>query len=331
MKYVMITVSWGRKSNDITVTKEWRMKNIVQMNLRSFIFLLSLAFILSVVIDIVVYKNGLYAVSADESGRTLDAYEWVFHHQQFSDVWLPFYRVVVGTGLLIYPDLFFTPRIINFLFSIAAFLSLIWFSHEVFRNKEITVLSGFLWAVFPQAVVLRVVPLSDIMFIAVVIAACASFTRWIFKQHLLFLILASMLFAVSSTIRYEGWIFSAVFVCCVPFFLLHDSPVSKRTLLFYSSLVAVIVSIFPAYWLWDNTVRTGNPFFFLGRTGKSFALITQHSYLRLVWHNPVTQFLVQNVASFNLVGIISAATFAASNTRIKKIMVSWVLQGSATL
>lgn len=83
--------------------------------------LLSISILTAVAVHIYLYQSGFYSISADECGRTMEAYDWFKNGRLGPSPWLPFYRLVVGLGLMAWPDLFVTPRIVGFLFGLISF------------------------------------------------------------------------------------------------------------------------------------------------------------------------------------------------------------------
>jgi hypothetical protein len=288
------------------------------MSKKTFILFLLGAFFLSIFFHFILFQSGLYAISADESGRTLDAYQWAFFQQGYSDVWLPFYRVCIGTFLKHFPELFHTPRVVAFVFGILCFASLVWLSYELFSEKMVVVVTAYLCAVFPQRAILSVVPLSEIMFLFAVVTACVFFVRWEKYQTSANVLLSAFFFSVSASMRYEGWIFSGVLFVLA---LLN----SRKNFLTTISIIIVLLA-FPLYWMYENFIRTGNPIFFISQTAENYTTAVPISFVRLLWHNPLTQFITQNISTLNIIGMVTAFSYFSTNDSMKKLI---VLCGSA--
>src|SRR6185503_4918107 len=134
---------------------------------------------LAVSLHLFFFSRGFYSIGWDESGRTLDAYEWAAHGTIMSRAWLPFYRISIGLGLKAFPDLFLTPRILTFLFGLATIPAAAWLAHELFQDRKTTLLTLTLSTFFSQRLALSLAPLSDIMFIFVSLVTMAAFARWL--------------------------------------------------------------------------------------------------------------------------------------------------------
>lgn len=127
-----------------------------------------------------------FALSADESGHTLEAYDWYKHDGQLFSIWLPFHKVVNGIALKIHYDLLVTPRIMSGLFGLLTLLSLIVLSHQLFENKIVAILTGFLATLFLPIAVFSVLPLIEIYFFFFIILSIACFLLWRRKEKPLF-------------------------------------------------------------------------------------------------------------------------------------------------
>lgn len=241
---------------------------------------------------------GVYALSADESGRVYDTLLWMTKGEPYSKVWLPGYRVILAGALHLWYDVFWVPRILSFLFGMCALGAGVWVAHEVWKNRTVTAYTALLLAVFPQRVLLSVVPLTEILFIALVLTALAAFIRWRSTEHTKYLLLATLALAGSTTIRYEGWGFSLLFA----FLLLYGANREKQCSVLKGVFFVSLLALFPLAWLIRNAILHGTPFTFLETTIDVNLTIPLS---RRLWHNPFTQFLFINAFSFNLFGLLS--------------------------
>ena len=288
------------------------------MNNRKFFLLLVLASFIAILIHITLLLKGFYSISADESGRTLDAYFWITNDPRLSDVWLPFYRVLLGYALLIYHDLFLVPRILSNLFGIGVCCIIVWFTNELFHKREITLVAAFASAVFPHRIILAVVPLTEIIFIFFTLTAFTFFIRWCSTRKFQFLFLVSIFLGVTTTVRYEGWLFSGTFVL----FLIHQQLIVKQSnisLRLFLSLCAIVCA-FPLYWFFDNAIREGSPLFFWMKTSANYER-AHTSLLKLIWRNVAAQFFLWNTLSLNIIGVFSLFSLYRTNTTVKQLSV----------
>ncbi|MCL5030703.1 MAG: hypothetical protein M1480_16950, partial [Bacteroidetes bacterium] len=96
-----------------------------------FYFLIIAIVLLFIVFEYLLFHNGFFAISLDESGHTLEAYDWFKGNGQLFSGWLPFQKIVYAFAFRIYYDLFLTPRIISAIFGLFTLLSLIDLSFQL--------------------------------------------------------------------------------------------------------------------------------------------------------------------------------------------------------
>lgn len=267
---------------------------------------------LASLIHVLVLLRGFYSATLDESGRTLDAYNWVHGGEPLATVWLPFYKIVVGAALLVFPDLVITPRVVSFAFGMLALWAVIWFAQILFHDRTTTLLTGFLAVVFPPRVVLTVAPLAEIMFIFVMTLATGLLARWFSTGKSAHLWRVSILFAIGSSIRYEGWIFAGLFAVYVVLFLPGslDAKVVSRSV---AAGVALVAVSFVAFWVLLHIVQTGRALGFVGDTAGRYARIHGDSLSFLLLNNPLSQFALQNIWTLNVLGVLSFAPWLRRN------------------
>jgi len=270
--------------------------------------------VLTSLLQIWVYSRGFYSVSADESARTLDAYHWALGETPALGSWLPFHTWITGSALRLWPDLFWTPRIVSFIFGVLVVCSIAWLSHELFQSSHITVLSGLLGCLFPPRVVLSAVPLAEIMFIFLIVAGSAAFAHWLRANQARHALLSLLCFALASTVRYEGWIFAGVLLSHIVYaFFKGSRKLEKGTVLG----AFVVLSTFPIYWIGLYGIETGNPLGFMTSTTDRYVLRFGNSLATLVSVNVLTQFIYQNLITLNILGILSLACLSLRNSHTR--------------
>jgi hypothetical protein len=132
------------------------------------------------------------------------------------------------------------------------------------------------------------------------------------------IIMTALFFGLSTTCRYEGWIFAAIFLFVL--LLLKDSRVVLLAHPLIGVLCILVTSFFPVYWTVDYYLKTHILFGFLSANSERYAHVLQLNFIKIVWHNPAIQFIYQNGAVFNLVGIISLLEFIRRNKQAYKII-----------
>ena len=275
--------------------------------------------IVACLIHLILFKINFFAISADESGRTLDAYQWSIDHTRLSDVWLPYSAVTTGLILQLWKDLFIVPRILCIFWGMCTLGAIGLYSFELFHDEKITILSLLLACFFPPLLVLAHVPLPEITFIFFVVLSMFFFLRWQKTEHSVLLIFSAFCLAVSSTIRYEGWAFVFVFnVQLVWMFIQHKERTElKRIVLLIAAIISLSFSIF---WIIQTALTTESPISFIGKTSSVFSRVTHASFLRLLWLNVGTQFLVQCILTLNILGVASAVILWKNQPRIRHML-----------
>lgn len=278
--------------------------------------IVAISTLVAVVFHIVLYTAGLYSISGDECGRTLDAWTWVANSTITVDAWLPFYQVVVGAFLHISPDLFATPRFVSFGFGLATHAALIALAWTLFRRRDVVAMAAVLSACIHHRVLFAVVPLSEIMFFCTLIAAMAFLAHWLFSERTVVLLAGSFCLAISTTIRYEAWFFGVVFAA-----LLLANLFGKKNNIPSTRLAAVmalaLLAVFPTWWFFQQYLHTGHPIGFLLHSPDRFAPISGTSLPTKLWHNALLQFVTQNIATMMLIGLLPIVVLWRNNTRMR--------------
>ena len=279
---------------------------------QSFYFSSAAILALAVCLHFALLSRGFWAISWDESARTLDAYQWAAHGIVQIKTWLPFYRICVGLGLRMHPDLFVTPRIITFLFGLAAVPAGAWLAHELFQSRIITLITLALNAFFAQRVALSLAPLSSVMFTAIILVTMAAFARWLRTGNRNALWLCALAAAVASTARYEGWVFNAViFLLAAACHLSRPHMLNRRELLLFTA----ILFAYPAAWL-ATKFPTVDP------VGLAISDSKQHSSAQVLRKNPMVEFVVTNALTLNLIGVIAVFQIARTGEWRQKVIIA---------
>ncbi|MBX3024214.1 hypothetical protein KF840_04810 [bacterium] len=273
---------------------------------------LAWAFGLATLVHLVCVACGFYGVSWDEAGRVLDAARWRADPRLLeATTWLPLHRIVIGSALAIHPDLFVTPRVVTFLCGLGVLAALTWLAAELFHDPRITRTTALLGALFTPRVVLALTPLTSTMFSAIVLAAMAALARWLARPTRRWLMLAALAFALSTTIRFEGWMFAAAFGIAVLAAWWTDR---RRVGLAELLAVGVIVSAFPLFWVGLHLATDGAEGLFAG-AGTQYA-----AWGTVLRKSPLAELLIVNAATLNLIGVVAAVTRARATARARAIL-----------
>jgi len=273
---------------------------------------LILALALAVAVEALFWSRGLWAVSWDDSSRTLDAYEWAARGRALIPPWLPGYRVCVGLALRLLPDLFITPRIITFVFGLIAIPACVWIAHELFQSRRTTLITLLLSVFFSQRIALSLSPVSSILFTAPMLVAMAAFARWLRIQDRRALWACAIAAALASTVRYEAWVFDvALLIICVRTFVAEPNKLKVSDLCFLS----VLLCTFPAAWMMEMT-PAGNPVSFFTSASR------QHSTIEMLTKNPLVEFLFTNALTLNLAGAATAFQIARRGNPSQRLFIA---------
>lgn len=255
-----------------------------------------LSLLLACGLHILLLKDGFYAATMDDNGRTLDALAWSEGRIPLVSVWLPFYRIVVGNALRFFPDLLITPRVVSGTFGILTLLALCCFAHELFRQRMTTAIAAFLGALLPVRIVLGIAPLSEIMFLFWLTAALASLARWRRVQRSEWLLLGSAFLTIASSVRYEGWLFLAAFIGLLAFS--SEKPGVKF-------IGVVIAAAFPVYWMLLHKVLLGSALGFMANPVDRYDLVVGGAFSERLLNNPLVQLIGSGAITLNLFGLLS--------------------------
>lgn len=277
--------------------------------------------IFAAICQYLVFAEGLYTKSADESARVLQAYKW--SQQKFSvpiGVWLPVYQIFIGLGLKIWPDLMITPRLLNNTIGLLTLLGLGGLAAILFKRRPVTLLTLFLGAVFGPRIVCSVVPFSEILFTFFLIGGLIYFARWIDQPNSVWLLIAAVFTTLAAGVRYEGWLFVAGMglISIIIIFKQKATPSKQRLSLAMGT--CAILCVVPVTWTILLLVSRHNLMEVFTASGQLYAKTgTQlHSFSALWKHGLFYQFFIQNLESLNIFGAFSFIAFGVNNRRLRK-------------
>lgn len=260
------------------------------------------------------HYRALYAISADESARTLLADEWRHAKGLQLHSWLPLPQVINGLALDLWPDLFRTPRLVTFAFGLLTLAALMGLAHALFKSRPLTLLTGLLGALFSHRVILSVVPLSENMYFFSVLAGCALFARWLERRRPWMILLAALALAFGNAVRYEAWIFSAILIAVVSVTCFVGE---RKTPLWVLPASAAIMFTFPAIWLAAFAIKWGEMFSFARITAGEYNYLYGNTW-RSNWPRSVAvQFVKENGPQLNLLGLLSLGVLAWGCRRLR--------------
>jgi hypothetical protein len=290
------------------------------MTRRTFSLATVVLVVVAAALQLLVFHDGFYALSQDDSYRTLDALAWSNDPSSGSSTWLPAHRVLVGSALRVWPDLISTPRVVSGVIAVLCVLLVIWVAWHLFGDRTTSAFAGALAVVYPSRLVLGAVPLAEILFIATVLLSMALLARWLARVHAMpRLLVAAAAFGVTTTVRYEGWLFAAGFAVLVIARLVRSpggGEAVRRTSTRFAVLAAVLALVggFPLYWLVTHTGASGGA---LTEASRLYGVFNPTDPMTLLRHNPLWQLVTSNAQSLTLVGVVPLVVALRSERRLR--------------
>jgi hypothetical protein len=171
-------------------------------------------------LQLLLYFLGYRAFSADDFGRPLSAAHWL-RDPSFDlgmdgwlglagSGWLSLSDYLLGAALLVYPDLYVTPRIVNLILSSVAVVTTYVLGRELF-GRRVGLVAAFLLAFQPWIVWLGMSGMSSDLPCLVAIPLFGTyFYRWLRTDRSSALLASAGFLTFANGFRYEAWLFSAV-------------------------------------------------------------------------------------------------------------------------
>jgi len=287
-------------------------------------FYLSIAAIVAlfIVVENSLLSKEFFALSADESGHTLEAYDWYKHDSQLFSIWLPFHKIINGIALHIHYDLLVTPRVTSAFFGLLTLLSLVLLTYQLFENKIVALLTGFLAAIFLPIAVFSILPLIEIYFFFFIVSSIACYFSWLRNDKSIYLWLTAILISLGTTTRYEAWIF-ALFLLILMAYQVFKSNRTTIQISILSLSIAIIISVFPLYWIYLSAIANENVHGFISSVSQRYHEGTIFSEIK---NNVLYLFLIINITSLNIIGLASLLYLTKTNLNVKKYSI--ILSGT---
>ena len=267
------------------------------------------------------FHKGFYSISADESAQTLAAYRWSRQRAAIPiEAWLPGYRIVLGLGLKVRPDLMATPRVINNILGLLTLLELGWLAWILFKNRWAVWLTLVLGAAFGPRIVCSVVPLSEMLFALLLIGGITFFAGWIDKARPAWLLIGAALTTLSAGVRYEGWLFAAGMGLMSLMIMRTQRFSGIRHRMSLALCTCAILCAVPVAWVIVLAVQGLNLWEVFTGSASFHALtdIKAGSFAVLWKHGLFFQFFYQNLESLNIFGFFGVVSYGLFNRNLRK-------------
>ena len=287
-------------------------RNIIIEN-KVYYLSITVIILLFITLEYFLIHKGFYAISADESGHTLDAYYWYIGQGNLFSIWLPFQKIIYAVAFYIHQDLLYTPRVISILFGLFTLITLIDFTFQIFHNQFIVLITCILGALFLPISIFSVLPLEEIYFFFFTIISLNFLFRWINTNKNIYLWLSVILSCINTTTRYEAWLFTFIIFTIISFRIIKENK-SRVEKIFFILVIALILSAFPIFWICLSYINTGR------FTGFINSVVQRYGFPPLmlrIKNNVLFNFISVNVKSLNILGVIFLFSLFKKNTIIK--------------
>lgn len=274
---------------------------------RKYLIFILLVFI-KTLIQLSLFQSGYKWLSADDFCRTVKSFEWMQKPELHSGVWLSGHFWFNGIAMLFIKNLFIAATTVNIVFST---LTLFFFYNviEICFDKRTAFFSSLIFCVFPFQVWLSISGLPESIYFFFVIAGIYFFIRWKTSDgNRLFLFAGALMFMFANMFRYEGWLFSIVFVFFVAFEYRKEKKFSKE--ITKNVLISLISVVSILLWLVLNYIDYKDIFYFAKETNKIYEDYSSVKYLQRFVQYPTFLFYIAPITT--ILSIKVAWDFAIS-------------------
>ncbi|PIP54551.1 MAG: hypothetical protein COX07_04730 [Bacteroidetes bacterium CG23_combo_of_CG06-09_8_20_14_all_32_9] len=220
-------------------------------------------------------------IDADGVSRIYTSINWMENPVWIkSGNWAPIYFYLMGSVLKIFNNQFYTPLIVNIIFSIITLFPLYFLFKRIY-NESTALILCFLFSLSPIIFRLSLLTLAETPYLFFVSLSAYVLYKGLEEKEIVYVFLGGIIASVAGGFRYESWMLSFL--------------VSVLILIKYSKkdfLAFLITSfIFPCIWLISNYLESGN--FFSSFNWATVAVETNkidsfESLLRRIWFYPLS-------------------------------------------
>ncbi len=217
-------------------------------------------------LQLMLYRAGFMALTADEFGRTVLAARWAQHpYMLWNGPWLPFHMYLFGTALRLKMEMLWVPRVIVILFGALSILLMYLLTSQLFGSRRVGLISAFLLAVNPVHVWLSSTPLTEIPHATFALAGLLGLVLYLKYGKQRYIYLGAFALALASGFRFEAWILSIFFDLALIWsgIQLYKQGALDSKRLFNLAVGSMIPWLFPVAWMAGNYLETGNPLYFM--------------------------------------------------------------------
>ena len=271
-------------------------KDLYEKIISSDFLILLILILLKFSFQIFIINSGYKWLSSDDYCRTVKSFEWLQKPVVNSGVWLTPHFWINGVVMVFVKDLYLAATTTNIIFSTATTYFFYKLTLIVFDKKS-AIVSTLIFIFFPFQVWLSISGLPESIHFFFIIAGIYYAVLYK-KENVSYkaLILATIMFAFGNMFRYEGWLFSIIFVTYIAYteLLLKKGP-EKNYRAFIISTIAFTTIL---WWLLRNLVDNGSMMFFASETSKIYEDYGGIKVLQKVIQYPVFIFYIAPITSF---------------------------------
>jgi hypothetical protein len=246
--------------------------------------------------QVVILNSGYRWLSSDDYCRTVKSFEWLEKPVIYSGVWLSPHFWINGIVMFFIKDLYLAATTTNILFSTATTYFFYKLSLIVF-DKKTAIVSSLIFVFFPFQVWLSISGLPESIHFFFIIAGI--YYAVLYKKEngsSRALIMGTIMFAFGNMFRYEGWLFSIVFVTYIAYSeLILKKGTDRNYKAFIISTLALSTIV---WWLLRNLFDNGSMMYFASETNKIYEDYGGIKVLQKVVQYPVFIFYIAPITSF---------------------------------
>jgi len=256
---------------------------------------LGLLILVKIIFQIIIFNSGYRWLSSDDYCRTVKSFEWMQKPEMYAGVWLSPHFWLNGFVMLFIKDLFFAATFTNFLFSTATVFYLYRICRVIF-DKWNAVFSCLIFIFFPFQVWLGISGLPESIHFFFIIGGI--YYALMYNKSggkITPLAAATIFFEFGNMFRYEGWLFSVVFVVYIFYIEIILKKGKKDFLPVAISLISLLTIV---WWLLLNLKDYGDLLYFAKETNKIYEDYGAAKVLQKVIQYPIFIFYIAPVTSF---------------------------------
>jgi len=260
------------------------------------IFVISSIILIKIIFQIIISASGFMWLSSDDYCRTVKSVEWLDHPIIYSGVWLTPHFWVNGFVMIFVKNIFLAATLTNTIFSVFTIYYFYKICLIVFDKKN-AVISSLIFAFFPFQVWLSLSGLPESIHFFFIIAGiyyAVEYKRTNYRTNKL--VLAAIMFAFGNMFRYEGWLFTLVFLIYIFYIEFVLNLKGKRKILPLLIASISVTTIF--WWLLQNYIDHKDILFFAKETNKIYEDYGGIKVLQKVIQYPVFIFYIAPITSF---------------------------------